>query len=431
MKFLKYIRMKKILFVLLTLQLAIGLYLVTLSSTLILDKLNKLNKFNDLFNYKKTYVMKTEVMNTSSNNNTYGNINYISLLEDVFNNLKKENIINNSKVYFSIPFYIEGIDEKIIDKYKDLEHVSPKDFFQYTCKILVNHDFSKDYNVKMQSGRWFEENDFNSTDKIIPIILGADYKNNISVGEKFKKIVLTKDTSSLIFSTKEIEVEFVVVGIMESNSIGSLLTKSNFVENYYYSDSLVLIPTVPGIDDLSFGVAMSDMGVFVEFQDINSLENVTTLLNNELLGKNLHITSYPLYNEYSLIKNNFYKDYQNYLVLGVTLLIISVVGVICVTLGEMSKRKSEFGIKLAVGSTVNDICSEIFIEMLNLSACSFLISYLMLFLTTDRDLFIKLTTINQMIFNLIFISSLTVILSIAPILMIQRTKIIDMIRSKK
>lgn len=431
MKFIKYIRMKKILFILLTLQLAIGLCLVTLSSTIIVDKLSKLNKFDELFNSEKTYVMKTEIINKDLNNNIYTNINDISLLENVFNNLKKENIIKNSKVYFSIPFYIEGIDEKIIDKYKALEHISPKEFFQYTCKILVNYDFSKDYNVKMQSGRWFEENDFNSNNKIIPIILGADYKNNISVGEKFKKIVLTTDTSSPIFSTKEIEVEFVVVGIMENNSIGSLLAKSNFVENYYYSDSLVLIPTVPSIDDLSFGVAMSDMGVFVEFQDINSLENVTTMLNKELLGKNLYITSYPLYNEYTLIKNNFYKDYQNYLILGVTLLIISVVGVICVTLGEMSKRRSEFGIKLAVGATLNNICSEIFIEMLNLSACSLLISYLMLFLTTEPDLFSKLTTINQMIFNLIFITSLTVILSISPMLMIQRSKIIDMIRNKK
>ncbi|MDU0937443.1 MAG: ABC transporter permease [Dermabacter sp.] len=430
-KILKYIRMKKILFILLILQLSVGIYLLTLSSTIIIEKFDKLNKFNSLFNYEKTYLMKAESIKNQQNGDGYWNIRKLSELEKKFDNLKSESIINSTKVYFSIPLLIDGIDNNIMDKYKKLQNNSPKEFFQYTSKIIINYDFAKDYNVKMKAGRWFKKLDFNSEYKEIPIVLGSDYEKNIKVGQRFKKIVLTTDTSSMILKTKEIEVEFVVIGIMEKNSIGSLLTKNNFIENYVYSDSLVLIPTVSGIDDLSFGVSMNDMGIFVEINNVYDLDKVQSLLNNEIKGTGLNITAYPLFNEYTLIKNNFFKDYQNYLILGIILLTISVVGVICVTLGEVNKRKCEFGIKLAVGSTLNRICYEVFVEMMILSSSSLIIAYILLYFTSNNNLFNRLTSINQMIFNLTFIIILTVILSMLPIISIKKMEIVDMIRSKK
>lgn len=430
-KILKYIRMKKFLFMLLTLQLSVGIYLITLSSTIIIEKLDKLNRFNNLFNYEKTYLMKVESPKNKQNFNEYWNISKLSELEKKFEDLKSESIIKNTKVYFSIPLLIDGIDNNIIDKYKSLQISSPKEFFQYTSKIIVNYDLVKDYNVKMGYGRWFEKLDFNPKNNEIPIVLGSDYEKNIKVGQRFKKVVLTKDSSSMTPKTKEIEVEFVIIGIMEKNSMGSLLTKNNFIENYIYSDSLVLIPTVPGIDDLSFGVAMNDMGVFVELNNIYDLDKVKGILNNEIKEIGLNVTAYPLFNEYTLIKNNFFKDYQNYLILGIILLTISVVGVICVTLGEVNKRKCEFGIKFAVGSTLNIICYELFIEMMILSSSSLIITYILLYFTSNNNLFNRLTSINQMIFNLTFIILLTIILSTLPIITIRKMKIVDMIRSKK
>ncbi|EPZ1654232.1 hypothetical protein ACXKXE_004866, partial [Escherichia coli] len=102
-KILKYIRMKKILFILLILQLSVGIYLLTLSSTIIIEKFDKLNKFNSLFNYEKTYLMKAESIKNQQNGDGYWNIRKLSELEKKFDNLKSESIINSTKVYFSIP----------------------------------------------------------------------------------------------------------------------------------------------------------------------------------------------------------------------------------------------------------------------------------------------------------------------------------------
>jgi hypothetical protein len=295
---IKSMMRKKLIFILVVLQLSFGLYMITSASSILIDKQIKENNFSKLFNYKNTFIIKQMSENKNQQSADYfKSYQRLTELESTFSNLKNDNIIKNAMVFFTFPCKINGLDENANEKYlKSYQGNQIKQFFQFTSKILVNQDFIGNYNIKIKSGRSLKKNDFNVDYKHeeIPILIGLDYKDKINIGDTFKKSAFTYDNSKFPGEIKEINLTFKVVGIMDKHAVPSLLAKSKFIENVIYSDSLVVIPTVKGVDDFSTGLSINDLGIFVELYDNANITQVEDAINSSLKDTKLNVSSYSL-----------------------------------------------------------------------------------------------------------------------------------------
>lgn len=422
---------KKLVLCLTVIQLSIGLYMINMSSSVIIDKQIKLKNFTKLFNYKNTYVMKQ--MNDDENRNNFKDYRDLNELENTFNSLKEKGLIKNSKVFFSFPCKIDGLDENCREDYKKLSNSSQmKQYYNLTSKILVNKDFVDNYNIKIKYGRNLKSEDFDLdyTHEEIPILIGLDYKGKVNVGDIFNKTALKLDSNSFKFITKQVNVKFKVVGIMEKNAIPSLLAKSKFIENVVYSDSLVVIPTVKDVEDFSSGLAINDLGVFIELNDNSNVSIVEDTLNNKIKHTGLYLSSYSLNKDYLDIKANLINDTMNSLVLGGILLIISTIGITSIIIGNLHKRKREFGIRICAGATITDLCEEVFLEILLVNLAALALSYLYLFFNADKKVSVNILNGTQLGINLFLILILVIIISSTPILMIRKMKPVELLKSK-
>lgn len=422
---------KKLVLCLIVIQLSIGLYMVNVSSCVIIDKQIKLNNFTKLFNYNNTYVLKQ--FNTDKDRDYFKDCSDLSELEYTFKDLKEKGIIKNSKIFFSFPCKVDGLDEKCKKDYLALMNSDKfKQFYQLTSKILVNEDFINDYNIKINDGRNLTKDDFNIdyTRKEIPILVGLDYKGKINIGDTFKKTAIKFDNNSIKLGTKEVNLKFKVVGIMEKNAIPSLLAKSKFIENVVYSDSLVVIPTIKNVEDFSSGLAINDLGIFVELSDISNLSLVEDALNAKLKNTGLYISSYSLKKDYLNIKSNLAKDTMNSLILGIVLLVISTIGITSIILGNLHKRRKEFGIRICAGATLTDLCKEISLEILLMNLSALALSYSYLFFFTDKKAPVNIFNGIQLTINLLLILVLVIVISITPILIIRKMKPAELLKCK-
>jgi ABC-type antimicrobial peptide transport system permease subunit len=431
---IKSMMKKKLIFVLVVLQLSFGLNMITSASSIIIDKVVKENNFTNLFNHKNTFVIKQMAENKNQKSIDYfRNYNTLNTLENTFNDLKNSGVIKNSKVFFSFPLKIDGLDQNANEKYLLLNQQGLfKEFYQFTSKILVNSDFINNYNIKIKQGRNLKESDFNLDYKHeeIPILVGLDYKGKINIGDTFKQNAYTYDNSKLAGEIKSVNLTFKVVGIMDKHAIPSLLAKSNFIENVIYSDSLVVIPTIKGVTDFSTGLSINDLGVFVELKDNSDITLVENKLNSKLEGTGLYVSSYALEKDYQGIKSNLQNDTNNSLVLGIILTIISVIGIVSIVVGNLYKRKKEFGVRICVGATIPQLCKEVFIEIGLICMASLLLSYSFSFIKSDIKTITSTFSIIQLLINVLIIVFLTIIISIEPILIIRKMEPVELLKSK-
>ncbi|MDD7795914.1 ABC transporter permease [Clostridium sp. 'White wine YQ'] len=421
-------------FILIILQLSFGLYMVTSASSIVIDKKVKENNFANLFNYKNTFVIKQAANKNGQESKEYfKHYRELSNLETTFDNLKDNGTIRNAKVFFTFPLKIDGLDQKANEKYWKLNLQGQyKQFYQYTSKILVNNDFINSYSIKMKEGRGLKASDFNVdyTHEEIPILIGLDYKDKVHIGDTFHNSAYIYDASSFNGGIKQVNVTFKVVGIMDKHSIPSLLAKSNFIENVVYSDSLVVIPTVKGVDDFSTGLSINDLGIFVEMYDNSKVSLVEDTINNNLKNTGLYVSSYSLKKDYEGIKSNLQSDLKNSLFLGITVTLISVIGIISIIIGELHRRKKEFGIRICLGATVSNLCKEVFMEIGLISISSMILSYVFLYIKTDIKTIISTFNIIQLLVNILIICILTIIISIEPILIIRKMEPVELLKSK-
>ena len=431
---LKSIMKKKLIFILVALQLSFGLYMITSASSIIIDKKIKENNFLNLFNYKNTFVVKQSAEKKNQQSKDYfKNYSDLNNLEITFNDLKNNRIIKNAKVFFSFPLKIDGLDQNANDKYLKLNSAGQfKQFYQLTSKILVNSDFISNYDIKIKEGRNLKDSDFNLNynNEEIPILIGLDYKGKVNIGDTFNHVAYTYDSSNFIGGVKEINITFKVVGIMQKHAIPSLLAKSNFIENVVYSDSLVVIPTVKGISDFSTGLSINDLGVFIELYDNSKISFVEDTLNNNLKNTGLYVSSYYLKKDYDAIKSNLQQDVVSSLILGITVTLISVIGITSIIIGELYRRRKEFGIRICLGATISNLCKEIFVEIGLICISSMILSYVFLYIQTDIKTIINKFNIIQLELNLLIIFLLTIIISIEPILIIRNMEPVKLLKNK-
>lgn len=439
---LKSLKRMKLMAFLIMLQLAIGLSLLN-STAIIIDENNKkMSYFEKLFNFENTYMINIvrsydenleiqEESEVDSVKRIKRELDTLYKFNQELDVLKDKSIIIDKNIYFcsSTPI-IEEID-KIQTKYSDLSGGQRED---YTAKINVNYDFIDRYNLKISKGRGFKKDDFNINYKTesIPIIMGEEYDKHVKIGDKFKGLVntgeLIDENSNLKFNIAEVTYE--VIGFYAHNGIPAVRITNEIIRNMKYSDAFVIIPTIKDLAYLNEATCISDGGLFLEISDYNYLSYIENKFKNDLDKINLNIKFKALNEEFLEYKKTLIKDVINSLLLGATLIFLSIVGITSVLLGELNKRKKEFGIRIASGATITTLCKEIILENLWLVSFSAIISFMILGIKSIAIQGENIIRVNVLVVDIFIIVFLTLIISIIPIIRIKKMNPVELLRGK-
>lgn len=414
-------RMKFLAF-LIILQLSLGLSMLNSTTALIQDTTTKKQNFDRLFDFKRTYIVriapsKNEEINPQSIDSLKKYISSNKFYSN-FEEFKKLGLIDSYSILFPTFLQIDDLDKFIPEEFRTANEKT----MIHRAKIIVNEDFIKRKGINIIKGRELTSNDFTGNNDTIPILIGNAYKNNIEIGTILPVSLITSIENEKI-NLKEIN--FKVVGIMEHNSLPSIITKSNYMENIVYSDYSVVIPSIESIFDLSAGIALVDQGAYIE---TNNIENLINTLNSELKDINMTTDIISLKDDYEGILEDLTRNIMNSVTLGSTLTFLSIIGITAVLLGELKRRKKEFGVRLASGATIKILCKEITYEIMFMMIFSSILSLLINWISTiGKDNFINIYLILS---NILIISILTFIISIIPVLQLRKMTIIELVRGK-
>lgn len=280
--------------------------------------------------------------------------------------------------------------------------------------------------------------DFNRSYKAgnIPVLIGGGFKEIYKIGDIIKKSELIKESSDED-DERVVEINLEVVGTVKDETV--LTTNWNhdkFMESADLSESTIIVPITKDITRFSLNWVIYDSssqlsGPILKLNnnvDRKVLENRLSELLSEIKGDDIDLTFklVPMSSNDEVMKS-LYSDSTKTIIIGITIIILSIMGLIIIILGEVNKRKREFGIKLAVGATIKDISKELIKEIFTLTCCSTIISFCFMYLVIGA-INLKL---SFLLANLFLIIGLTILISIIPILEIKKLKVIELIRIQK
>lgn len=408
-------------------QLSIGLTMINTSGKLFEESQTRKKGIDDLFNVENSLMFRI----VPSVGLEKGNLFRVWLdgnkAESVFNEMKELGLISKKLVYAPVPNVL-GIDElieKIPNKYKNLSKIQKED---YTSNILINKEFYKHYDLKISSGRNFKDSDFDLDYKTtnIPILLGKDFEGIFELGKVFPwKDISNVDEESSKKSVEDTKLEedtvnFEVVGFLERNAIPTTtLPNQQFATSIIYSDIIAIIPTVKDFIYFTDGRGMAGTGVILEYPKGTDVKNLEETLQKKLRAYDLKGDEISL-GAKNLITETYDRDVKSSIALGVLLLVLSMVGTSCIILGQLNKRKREFGIKIAMGATLKDISRDIIIEVLCIVIAASIIS---LFLNLKVGI-----GINILILNLCLVTVMTILISIFPVREIKKMNVVELVK---
>ncbi|MGL5417234.1 MAG: FtsX-like permease family protein [Clostridium sp.] len=369
---LKTLFSKKLLFIIAIFQLSFGFSLLNYSLSLINTNENKLSTIESLYKADSTY--RTEVQTPGEATPNYGPLrNVISDLD----NLKNQGFINDYVTHYSYPFLgFNTLEEKLFGD--TLDSKEREDFFHSPITI-INESFYKRASIKTIKGRPPTSSDFykDFTQENIPLWLGKNFENKVSIGDTFLNDGLDTMTTDGEISIKELTFE--VVGILDHYQIPTIHGDENLREKLAYTDNVVLIPSIPNFFDYNSEVALNDFGLFVELPSSTSLEEYEKKILEICNKYDFAFKITPFTKDFSSKTENLTRELYQSLFIGVILTFLSLVCIISILLGNINDRKAEFGIKLSSGASLNTLIKEIIFEVLIIVIFSIIISFLILY----------------------------------------------------
>jgi ABC-type antimicrobial peptide transport system permease subunit len=429
---LKSLKRIKLIAFLTILQLSIGLTLLNTGSIIKQENENKPKNLERLFDFENTYLVETKVYDNKNSKSdkiiTSADFNKIEKSYNALTDLKDKGIIFNNFIYYcggggNPIISSEGSAGKsdIAKEYlpEEYHNLDENTLIRNTSEININEEFFNLYKINIVEGRNFTSSDFNinSKEEPIPMIIGLDYKDKISIGDEFKYSVPDIDGGL-------INIKYKVIGFYDHNDMVMLGSKGKYVDGVTFSDAFVITPVVNDVLFLSNKVIMAQYGIWVNVPNSNSMDKVvdTLLPILEDDGFSLEITN--MKDEVNRTKEVLEKSSVNASVLGLALTILSVMGVSSVMIGEINKRKKEFGIRITQGATLNTVSKEIFFEILLMSVFAGIVSLILIFLTDSN-----LLTIKIILKNLLTVIVIVSLISIIPILSLRRFNPIDLVKT--
>ena len=304
----------------------------------------------------------------------------------------------------------------LFDGYEQFKYVNStlfqtedKQEYTYINSFAVNKNTLNAFNVELESGRYFEESEYNEFDDgVLPIILGNDYKGIFEVG----------DTIDYVFINKICKAK--VVGILKEdetipikfNNI-SVEANGNVDSNNYNLNGLMLIPygenTTMNILNISnifwYNFVILDSKLEDERKD-SILTEIEEKIENTINSK----FNRKSYDKEITAELDKYKELKgNYSLTAIVAIVFSAITMIVSMLNSIKKRKREFGVYITSGATMKDIVGIIFFQMIVMVIIALIITIAVLkiyFIFFEIDSFylfferVELRTIN---FSIIFI----------------------------
>ncbi len=305
---------------------------------------------------------------------------------------------------------------------KKYENIPDYEQGMYIGEILINENFLNHYNFTISSGRNLKAEDFKKDYKKenIPILLGNEFEKTQKLGDTFKIKYFSEAVRKDDFNVnlKEDFLTFEVVGFLERNAIPiSNGPIELFAQTLLYSDGIKVIPSVEnfiGYDALG----ESTSAIFLERGTLKE-DELVKILNEKLKKYNLYANLFSLSDTTAVIES-YERDVKSSLALGFLLLVISIIGTSCIMLGQLNKRKKEFGIKIAMGATLNEIAKEIFLEVLVMVIIASIISLIL-----NIKIGVGLTLIG---INLVFVAIISILIAIIPVKEIKKMNVVELVK---
>ena len=425
---LKSIKRLRMLTFLMVFQLAFGLSLI---NNVIFHNLNTIDKkiaFTTMFDVKNTYLVRVQPNFKQNEIIPNGEFLTTKKVADEIYKLKDTGIVRNVYSCFNNPKVSPILEGKNSIEYSNM---SPEIVPRFLCNLVIDENFIDKYSFEVDEGRGLSKSDahIDYETQEIPILLGQDYKNNMSIGDTFKGPATIKYTDSEFISK---EVSFKVVGFLEKDSAFTFLAKTEIFKAVTFSNSIVVIPGIKDVDMYSTTIALNDVGIFIEGNDgtthddiENKIRNVIKDIDpNNVFKYEYKITS--LNDDIASISENFQNDISTNLLFGVVLTILSLVGITTTILGELNSRNKEIGTRISVGATIKALCIEQIYEIMFMITISIAISNLYLkFTSEDYQL-----SIGLIIANIVILIIFTIVISIMPILRLKNYNVIDLLREE-
>ena len=421
----------KLLTLLVIIQLALGISLLDNVAMQLMGVINKRDVYTEMFDVNNTYMIR--VRNAVS----WGGNNSAELLDEGTEELASEKAEELTK---EICKDIYDLKDKRIIKYvfscynysgviADLYDKSPleqskKDMGpnSYLVTLQIDKNFYEHYELKIEEGRTFSEEDFNLDYRkdIIPIVVGNDYKDIVNVGD-----VLLQEWQS--YEGDTVKIKYKVIGFLETNSIVSFLARNELFNAITYTNSIVI---QPAIDTFPVSMAMQDIGIFLETGYGNDITKVQEEINDVIrkydpdnkYGFYLHTVS--LREDMGAIKASLVNDINIAILLGGVLILLAIIGITTAILGELKQRRKEFGIRMACGASIKDISKEIIIKVLILSFISAILGFLYVGYTVgEYTLGLGITLLN-----ISLVAFFTIAISVVPVISLKKYDVVKLLR---
>ncbi|WP_055071382.1 FtsX-like permease family protein [Clostridium massiliamazoniense] len=408
---------------LIIIQLSIGLTMVNTSGRLFEDSQNRKKGIESLFDINNTTMVRIGPIGGYEKNEEDIWSVILNALDgkDIYEELKRAGIIKDYYLYGS-NVNIHGVFwDNIPKKY---ENVLEVDKGAYIGEVLINENFLNHYNFKISSGRNLKAEDFKKDYKKenIPILLGNEFEKTQKLGDTFKIKYISEAVRTGPFEVdkKQDFLTFEVVGFLERNAIPiSNGPIELFAQNLLYSDGIKVIPSVENFIGYNAIGESVNAAIFLERGIGVKEDELVKILNEKLKKHNLYANLFSLSNTTTVIES-YERDVKSSLALGFLLLVISIIGTSCIMLGQLNKRKREFGIKIAMGATLNEIAKEIFLEVLVMVIIASIISLIL-----NIKVGVGLTLIG---INLILVVIISFLIAIIPVREIKKMNIVELVK---
>lgn len=180
--------------------------------------------------------------------------------------------------------------------------------------IQISANVQNDFGLCVSEGRMLDRTDFVIQKKTIPVMIGADYKNTIKVGDSF--------TAEYLFD----DYEFIVVGILEENSAINISNGTYLLNGYVIMPSFRMAEDLLQTDGMFLHYANKVSGqIGTDAEYVNAvLKELNNILENAKSGSySINTTSTDIN-----LKNMIGIDIRTIVILSVSMIIILTIGLL-------------------------------------------------------------------------------------------------------
>lgn len=353
----------------------------------------------------------------------------INVVKSIYNSIKADNRVKAVGIFESHEFPLNGSDfEEIVGMNNPIIYKN-KDEEVWANLVMANNDLLKMINFKVKSGDVKELIEVHkNSDDVLPAIIGASLAANNPVGS-IREIpyykISEKDTTKVEVILKKIK----IVGVLDSKmpfwSSGSTQISDSLLKD----GKLIITPMINDSDNyLAYA-----RNCLVQLNNANDNSNFIEFIKQIYTTNNLVGDAQELNSELNAYFDRTKVFIFSSFLFAILILTLSSFGLIGVTLSEIVRRKQEFGVRYAIGSTPKYlaylICGEIFVVYM----VSNFISIVMISLISS--LLLKETPISFNVISILFaivVTALFMILAtIIPLYKIINTKPVDLINERR